>query len=401
MSFDEFDLDPSCLHVLKMQKIDVPTPVQELSIPLILEGHDVVGIAQTGTGKTIAFSLPSLTRLARGQLKRNMMLVLVPTRELCVQVESVICEFGKPMHIRCVAIYGGVSLERQRDELRTGRQVIVATPGRLLDHLSRGNIRFSDLQIVVLDEADRMLDMGFLPDIQRIMAKLPKDRQTLMFSATLPDEIRRLAEGMLRDPQRITVGTISKPVDTVRQRLYPVNAERKTTQLFKILETQTVQSALIFLRTKERTERLAHALKKKGYKIAQIHGDRSQSQRQQALNGFRSGKYTILVATDVAARGLDIDGVSHVFNYDIPLSPDDYIHRIGRTARANAKGDAITFVCPGEFQALAAIERVLGHNVPREEDENSPRVISLFQEPGTKRRSTTRRRGTRRLMRRR
>ncbi len=401
MSFDQFDLDPRCLDVLEKQDIVTPTPVQEQAIPLVMEGRDVVAIAQTGTGKTLAFVMPGLTLLAQGKLRNNSMLVLVPTRELCVQVHEVVREVGSALGIRSTSIYGGVSLERQAHDLRKGCQVLVATPGRLLDHMSRRNVRFDHLQILVMDEADRMLDMGFLPDILRILQKLPEDRQTLMFSATFPDSISRLSARMLRDPERVSAGAIEKPVETVRLALYPVRQEHKARLLLELLEKEAPGPTLIFLRTKVRTETLAHVLKKKGFNIAQLHGDRSQSQRQQALDGFRKGKYDILVATDVAARGLDIEGITHVFNYDIPLNPDDYIHRIGRTARAEAEGDAITFVTPAEFQALGAIEKALGHNIPREEWDHAPRVLSIYR-PIKAKRGTSRRRATsRRLLRRR
>ncbi len=401
MSFDHFDLDPRCLDLLEDQNIVTPTPVQEQAIPLVMQGRDAVAIAQTGTGKTLAFVLPGLTLLAQGQLTNNSMLVLVPTRELCVQVHEVVREVGSALDIRSTSIYGGVSLERQAHDLRKGCQVLVATPGRLLDHMSRRNVRFDHLRILVMDEADRMLDMGFLPDILRILEKLPKDRQTLMFSATFPDAISRLSERMLRDPERVSAGAIEKPVDTVRLLLYAVRQEHKSRLLLELLEKEAPGPTLIFLRTKVRTETLAHVLKKKGFNIAQLHGDRSQSQRQQALDGFRKGKYDILVATDVAARGLDIEGITHVFNYDIPLNPDDYIHRIGRTARAEAEGDAITFVTPAEFQALGAIEKALGYNIPREEWDGAPRVLSIYR-PIKAKRGTARRRATsRRLLRRR
>ncbi len=384
MTFDEFEIDPRCLHVLNQQNITEPTPVQEQAIPLALTGKDLVAVAQTGTGKTLAFALPSLTRLAQGKIKRNLMLVLLPTRELCTQVHEVINTLGKAMHIKAVPIYGGVSIDKQAKQLQEGMTVIVATPGRLIDQMGRRNVKFDELEILVLDEADRMLDMGFLPDIQRILRKLPSSRQTLMFSATFPNEISRMAERMMHEPERVSVGAIAKPVDTVRQLLYPVRAEDKTALLTKIMDEEDISSALIFLRTKSRTERLANTLRKKKYNIAQIHGDRSQGQRQQALDGFKNGKYNVLVATDVASRGLDIDGVSHVFNYDIPPNPDDYIHRIGRTARAKAEGDAITFVSPTEYKELESIERALAHNIPREEWEKAPRVLSLYHPPGKK-----------------
>ena len=384
MTFDQFDLDRRLLQTLKAQRIHHPTPVQHQAIPLVLEGSDLVAVAQTGTGKTLAFALPTLTRVAQESPERNRILVLVPTRELCVQVEKVYRELGKAAGVKSVQIYGGVSFDQQAKELRKGATVIVATPGRLLDHMSRGRLQLDGLEVLVLDEADRMLDMGFLPDLQRIVRQLPQDRQTLMFSATFPPEIEKLAAKMLQNPKRVSVGAVAKPVEKVRQELYPVMQEDKSRLLLDLLDEEDVTSALIFLRTKVRTERLAAVLKKKGVKIAQIHGDRSQGQRQRALDGFRSGKYKFLVATDVAARGLDIEGVSHVINYDIPLDPDDYIHRIGRTARAEAEGDAITFVSPEEYKALESLERSLGYNIPRMEWEDAPPMLTLYKPAAAK-----------------
>ncbi len=385
MSFDQFGLDPGCLQVLDQMGIEVPTPIQEKAIPVALEGRDVVGLAQTGTGKTLAYLLPSLTRLARGNLQKNSMLVLVPTRELAVQVNGVVEQMGAPLGIRSVSVYGGVSLDKQKRALKQGREVVVATPGRLIDHMQRGNVRFGDLMIFVLDEADRMLDMGFLPDIQRIVRKLPRKRQTLMFSATFPDEIAYLADRMQDDPERVEVGHVHKPVDTVRQILYPVRPEKKTDLLFKVLKEEEIHSAVIFLHTRDRTDRLGKALKKAGFSVGLIHGDRSQIDREKALNGFREGKYKILVATDIAARGLDIEGVSHIINYDIPPSADDYLHRIGRTARAHAEGDAITFVCPTDHAALEKIEEAVGRRLPRKDLEDAPPILSMYRpkpEPG-------------------
>ncbi len=397
MIFDDFDIDPRCLSVLHAQSIETPTPVQEQTIPVALTGKDVIGVAQTGTGKTLAFTLPSLTRLANGAMQNNMMLVLAPTRELCQQVETVVADIGRPLKIKSVAIYGGVGMQPQIDKLRKGRHVIVATPGRLLDHMGRGNIRFDELEILVMDEADRMLDMGFLPDIRRILAKLPKERQTLMFSATFPDEITRLARDMMNDAERISVGSISRPVDTVAQRVYPVWPEEKLDVLMNLIETEDISSAVIFLRTKDRTERVSRTLQKRGINTATIHGDRSQRQRQEALDGFRSGQYKFLVATDVAARGLDIEGVSHVINFDIPPTADDYLHRVGRTARASAEGDAITFVCPNEISFLEAVERALEKNIPRVERPNMPSILSLYHEPGSQKNNKNKsRRGGRR-----
>lgn len=400
-TFDDFGLDPRCLRVLHEQKIVIPTPVQAQAIPVALTGKDLIAVAQTGTGKTLAFSLPALTRLASQHVTRNNVLVLTPTRELAVQVQRVVEAIAKPLHMHSVAVYGGVGMEKQTQDLRRGRQIVVATPGRLLDHMGRGNVSFPQLRILILDEADRMLDMGFLPDIRRIIRQLPGERQTMMFSATFPDEIARLTSEMMRNPERISVGPIARPVDTVRQLLYPVMPEDKTRLLVKILEEQHIASAVIFLRTKDRTERVANMLHKRGFKAAAIHGDRSQRQREQALDGFRKGKYSILVATDVAARGLDIEGITHVINYDIPPTAEDYIHRIGRTARAQAEGDAITFVAPAEHTALETIERALGRNLPRAEWDGAPTVLSLYTPKKASDPKGGARRPVRRLLRRR
>lgn len=401
MTFDEFGLDSRCLRVLHQQEIVTPTPVQAQAIPIALTGRDLIAVAQTGTGKTLAFSLPALTRLASLHVTKNNVLVLTPTRELAVQVQRVMEQLAKSMHMHSVAIYGGMGMDKQTQDLRKGRQIIVATPGRLLDHLGRGNVAFQQLSILILDEADRMLDMGFLPDIRRILRQLPRERQTMMFSATFPDEIARLTSEMMNNPERISVGPIARPVDSVRQLVYPVRPEDKTRLLLKILEEQQITSAVIFLRTKDRTERIGHMLHKRGLKAAAIHGDRSQRQREQALDGFRKGKYSILVATDVAARGLDIEGITHVINYDIPPTSEDYIHRIGRTARAQAEGDAITFVCPSDHTALETIERALGRNLPRAEWDDAPPVLSLFVEKQAAKAKPGPRRPVRRLLRRR
>lgn len=401
MTFDEFGLDPRCLRVLHQQEIVTPTPVQEQAIPIALSGRDLIAVAQTGTGKTLAFSLPALTRLAAEHVTRNSILVLTPTRELAVQVQRVMEQLAKTLHMHSVAVYGGVGMEKQTQDLRKGREIIVATPGRLLDHLGRGNVAFQHLRILILDEADRMLDMGFLPDIRRILRQLPRERQTMMFSATFPDEIARLTAEMMNNPERISVGPVARPVDSVRQLIYPVRPEDKTRLLLKILEEQKISSAVIFLRTKDRTERVGHMLHKRGFNAAAIHGDRSQRQREQALEGFRKGKYSILVATDVAARGLDIEGITHVINYDIPPTAEDYIHRIGRTARAQAEGDAITFVCPADHTALETIERALGRNLPRAEWDGAPPVLSLYTPKEVMKPKAGPRRPVRRLLRRR
>jgi ATP-dependent RNA helicase RhlE len=383
MTFDQFSIDKRCLDTLKAQGILKPMPIQAQSIPAALDGRDIVAIAQTGTGKTLAFALPALTRLAaiKGPV-RNGMLVLTPTRELALQVHSVIEPMARKMSLRSVCIYGGAGMAEQTDALRRGCAILVATPGRLLDHMGRGSIRFDQLSILVLDEADRMLDMGFLQDIRRILGKLPTNRQTMMFSATFPREIAQLASAMQNSPLRIEVEATSKAADTVRQGVYTVEQTEKTGLLSKILREPHVQSALVFLRTKHRTDRLARTLGRDGFKVGSIHGDRSQRQRQQALDGFRRGHYNVLVATDIAARGLDIQGLSHVINYDIPMTSDEYIHRIGRTGRANATGDAITFVSPDDCKVLASIEAALGRNIPREEWEGAVPVQTLYNPEG-------------------
>jgi len=382
MSFRDFDVDPRCLEVLEGQGIVEPTPIQEQTLPVALSGLDVIAIAQTGTGKTLAFTLPALTRVAELGRPRNAMLVLTPTRELAIQVHSVIQPLAKALRLQSACIYGGVGMTPQENALRRGCSIIVATPGRLLDHMTRNNVHFRNLSMLVLDEADRMLDMGFLPDIRRIMRTLPDDRQTLLFSATFPKEIERLVADMLYEPERIQVGAVSTPVDSVRQEVYTVSQTSKLELLTRILNDDTVRSALVFIRTKHRTDRVARALHKQGFKAQAIHGDRSQRQRQQAIEGFRDGRYRILVATDVAARGLDVQGITHVINYDIPATSEEYVHRIGRTARANATGDAITFVSPDDYLELRTIEQSLGRNLERQEWEGAVPVVSLFRPKG-------------------
>jgi ATP-dependent RNA helicase RhlE len=379
--FSDFEIDSRCLMVLESMKIKTPYPVQAQAIPIALNGRDLVVTAQTGTGKTLAFSLPSLTRLAKKKSGPNRMLVLAPTRELCAQVELVIQDFCKALKLHSVAVYGGVGMHGQTEKLKRGCEIVVATPGRLLDHLSRETFKFTNLEILVIDEADRMLDMGFLPDIQKIIRKLPRKRQTLMFSATFAPTLERLAREMMHDPERIAVGFTAKPVAAVRQLVIPVREEDKPRILLQLLDEEGIDSALIFLRTIRRTERVGRALKGSRHKTAIIHGDLPQTQRQRALEGFRQGKYKILVATDVAARGLDIDDISHVINYDIPENPDDYVHRIGRTARAEREGDAITLVTPSDHAALAGIEEALGYNIERRIYEGAPKILTLFKSP--------------------
>lgn len=392
MSFNKFSLHPKFLSALQAQGLTEPTPIQREAIPVALEGSDIIAVAQTGTGKTLAFSLPSLTHLATGKRRETRMLVLTPTRELAQQVEKVIAPMARSIGLRSVCVFGGVGMQPQTKALRNGTEIVIATPGRLLDHISRGNVWFDALSILVLDEADRMLDMGFLPDIRRIIGELPTDRQTLLFSATFPEEIHRLAASFQHNPRRIEVGPVKKPVDSVQQDLYTVDSGKKSGLLSTILKDPDVKSAIVFMRTKHRTDKVARMLNKKGFNAQAIHGGRSQSQRDNALERFRRGKSNILVATDVASRGIDIRGVTHVVNYDIPGSFDDYLHRIGRTGRANETGKALTFVSPEEHKDLSAIEHGLGKNLPRTEWEGSVSVASLFKAKNTKNTKNTHKR---------
>ena len=385
MSFDQFDIDAKCLEILNRQGITVPTPVQAQAIPAGLEGRDVLGVAQTGTGKTLAFGLPTLTRLAEGKRGRNRMLVLAPTRELALQVHNSLVPFAKALRLHTVCIYGGAGMEPQIRALRRGCDIIVATPGRLLDHMGQGNIKFNELEVLVLDEADRMLDMGFLPDIRRILKTLPVERQTLMFSATFPRDIEYLTAQFQRDVFRIDVAPKFSAAETVSQRIFTVDQNGKMDLLARVLNEPEMESAIVFIRTKHRTDRIARQLEKQGFNAQAIHGGRSQAQRQRALDGFRAGRFNVLVATDVAARGIDVQGITHVVNFDIPKDFDDYVHRIGRTGRANMSGAAVTFVSPQDMKELGSIERGLGRNLPREEWDGAVNVLSLYRQGSTPR----------------
>lgn len=364
MPFASLGLSHNIVRGARAAGYTEPTPIQAQAIPAILAGRDVIGTAQTGTGKTAAFVLPILDLLKDGQGLRC--LILTPTRELAAQIETNVRDYARFLpQIRCAALYGGVSMGPQISELRRGVDIIVATPGRLLDHLRRRTLDLRQIQIFVLDEADRMLDMGFMPDIKRIISLLPRVRQSLLFSATMPPEIESFARRILTNPVIISVGPRATPVEGVSQFLYPVPKHLKFALLKKLLEITPHTSVLIFMRTKRGAHKLAHALHQEGHKVAQIHGDRTQSQRSAALHGFRTRQYSILVATDIAARGLDIEDISHVINYDVPARPEDYIHRIGRTARASAIGDAFTLCSPEEHAEIRAIERALKKTLPR------------------------------------
>src|SRR3954451_17430053 len=356
-----------------------PTPIQLRAFPLILAGQDLIGTAQTGTGKTAAFALPILTLLA--QHGKFRCLVLEPTRELAAQVETAFRDYGRFTDLRVAVVHGGVGYGKQREEIKRGVDVVAAPPGRLLDHLEQGVIHFRDVNILVLDEVDRMLVMGFLPDVRRIVERISTDRQTLLFSATLPPEIERLAAWVLRDPQIVEIGIRRSPAETVTHAVYPVAAEQKFDLLMALLERTNFDSVLIFCRTKQNADRVAHSLKDAKHAVAVWHSNRTQRERIEALEGFKSGKYEVMVATDIASRGLDIAGVSHVINYDVPEHPEDYVHRIGRTGRAQNVGDAFTLTSGGELPALQAIERFIGQKIPRLKLENFSYVYTALFEP--------------------
>ena len=345
-----------------------PTPVQERAIPLLLGGRDVIASAETGSGKTAAFLLPIFARfLGTKRPGGTRALVLVPTRELAVQVRTVALDLSEGTSIGCASVYGGVGMDEQSRALRAGVDLVVATPGRLLDHAGRGATRFHHLEFLVLDEADRMLDMGFLPDIRRILALLPKERQSMLFSATMPRPIVDLAYEVLRSPERVRVGHPKRntaPVG-ITHALFPVPQHRKTPLLLVLLRRGGMNSVLVFTRTKHRADRLVRVLVREGFECAALHGDRSQGQRERALAGFRAGRVKVLVATDLAARGIDVEGISHVINFDFPVTAEDYLHRVGRTARADAKGDAFTLVSREEESLVAPVEREMGMLLPR------------------------------------
>jgi ATP-dependent RNA helicase RhlE len=356
-----------------------PTPIQAQAIPVVLKGGDVIGSAQTGTGKTAAFALPIIQRLgAHGKLR---CLILEPTRELALQVEEAFQKFAKFTDLRITIVYGGVGYGKQTEDLRRGMDILAATPGRLLDHIEQGNCSLADVDILVLDEVDRMLDMGFLPDVKRIVAKCPKNRQTLFFTATLPPELEQLASWALRDPVKVEIGRQRSPAETVSHAFYPVVASQKFDLLQLLLERTEFKSVLIFSRTRMGADRIAHRLVSKGHTVGVMHSDRNQRERIEALEGFKSGKYEVLVATDIAARGLDIAGVSHVINYDVPENPEDYVHRIGRTGRAQNTGDAFTLVTEDDVRDARSIERYMGIGVERKKIEGFPYIYSaLFDE---------------------
>lgn len=379
MTFKDFGLQAAVLQGVEAKGYTEPSPIQAEAIPIVLKGSDLMGSAQTGTGKTAAFALPILSLLEKHGPTRC--LILEPTRELAQQVHQSFVDYGKFTDLRTVLIHGGVGYGPQREGLEKGADVIVATPGRLLDFMEDGTIRLNDVRYLVLDEVDRMLDMGFLPDVSRIIKKCPATRQTLFFSATLPPELESLTKWILKDPLSVEIGRRQSAAETVTHALYPVAKDQKMDLLLALLEKSKYESVIVFTQTKVAADMVCSRLLRMDHKVAALHSDRSQGERTEALAGFKSGKYEVLVATDIAARGLDIAGVTHVINYDVPMHPEDYVHRIGRTGRASKNGDAYTIFTAEELDAVRKIERYISAKITREKLETFPYVYtSLFNE---------------------
>jgi len=384
-TFEELELIAPLHRALADEKYEIPTPIQAQTVPAALLGRDVVGCAQTGTGKTAAFALPILNRL--GQRNRKAMpnhpfvLVLAPTRELAIQIEESFATYGRHLHLRQALVYGGVSQVNQVRVLNRGAHVLVATPGRLLDLMNQGHIALNQLEVFVLDEADRMLDMGFLPDLKKIISKLPEQRQSLFFSATMPPKITELSKRLLRNPVSVNVTPRSTSVERIEQQVMFVERKDKLPLLRQILRKGEVDRTIVFSRTKRGANALAGKLVRSGITAAAIHGNKSQGARQRALEAFRQNDVQVLVATDVAARGIDIDGISHVINFDLPIEPEAYVHRIGRTGRAGAEGIALSFCTPDERRELRAIEQLIGQKIPIATEQRRPDVRSESSAP--------------------
>ncbi len=380
MAFGKFGLSQAMVEGVKAMGYIEPTPIQLRTIPLILAGEDVIGSAQTGTGKTAAFALPILSQLGQHRPETRM-LVLEPTRELAAQVETALRDFARFTNLEVAVIFGGVGYGRQMDALRRGIDIIVATPGRLLDHLRQGTCRLDHIEFLVLDEADRMLDMGFLPDVRRIVERCPRERHTSLFSATIPPEIETLIQWAMKTPQTIEIGARRTPAENVKHVIYTVSDSQKTDLLLELLKRVNYDSVIVFCRTKYGADKVAHLLKRSNHAVAVLHSNRTQQERERALGGFRNGRFEVLVATDIAARGLDIADVSHVINYDVPQHPEDYIHRIGRTGRMEARGDAFTLMVAEDSRHVQAIERFISQKIPRVKLENFDyRYTTLFEE---------------------
>jgi len=396
LSFSEFSVSPEIHRSIKDRGHHTATPVQAGAIPVALTGRDVVATAETGSGKTAAFLIPTIDRLHRKHTRHLAALVIMPTRELAAQAAREFDLIARHTHIRCATVVGGESERHQIDAIRKGAQVLVACPGRLIDFIERGIVKLDEIEVVIIDEADRLLDMGFLPQLRRVMKMVPKNRQTMMFSATMASGPEMIAREFLTSPERVTVGgTKAAPPSQIRQSIYPVTLENKGPVLLEILKRPEVESAIVFTRTKSRADRVAKLLIRANIKAVQIHGDRSQSQRNAALAGFRSHKFRVMVATDVAARGLDIPDVSHVINFDLPDESEGYIHRIGRTARMGKAGEAISLVTQEERVNLARLERTLGNALDREHVEgfekieiHAPKPVTVFRSSGARNRST-------------
>ena len=364
-----------------------PTEIQSQAIPAILDGKDIIGCAQTGTGKTAAFVLPILNRLEtvpqKAKKKKTRAMVVTPTRELAVQIEQAIRGYGRFMNLKTIAVYGGTRIQTQINFLRRGVDVIVATPGRLLDHIQRRTVNLSTVEMLVIDEADRMFDMGFVEDIRKIVKELPNKRQTLLFSATMPKAIKKLTESIQKSPQMIQIGRQHNPIETITQHIYAVEKALKMDLLLHMIEDWRIFSVLVFSRTKHGADKITRRLKRAGVVAVPIHSGRTQNQRQRALDGFRSGKYQVMVATDIAARGIDVEGISHVINYDVPTHAEDYVHRIGRTGRAEATGDAITFVSREEGKYLRAIGKFIERKLTAQKCKSFSYAKSTPPEPKT------------------
>ena len=365
MNFEQFNLDSRLMQGIKYAGYETATPIQEAAIPAALRGRDIIGTAQTGTGKTAAFVLPILNKLLDGPRGMPRALIVTPTRELAEQIYQVVRALSAGTKLRSTTVYGGVTASRQIKALKEGVEILVATPGRLLDLVQQRHANLERIEILVLDEADRMFDMGFLPDVKRIIRAVPTARQTMLFSATFPAEVEQLAAQSLKEPQRITMG-LSRPAHTVTHALYPVPAHLKSALLLKLLKQTATESVLVFTRTKHRADKIARQIAHAGFRVTSLHSNRTQGQREQALRGFKSGHFPIMVATDIAARGLDVENISHVINFDMPDTADAYIHRIGRTGRAQRTGDAFTLVTPEDNDMIRALERIMGGQIRRE-----------------------------------
>ncbi len=380
MGFTKLGLSTAMLQGIKAMGYVEPTPIQLRAIPLILEGRDIIGSAQTGTGKTAAFALPILTKIDKHGPGPTV-LILEPTRELAAQVETAVHDFSRFTNLHTAVVFGGVGYGKQNEALERGVDVMIATPGRLLDHLQRGTCRLDLVRYLVLDEADRMLDMGFLPDVRRIVQRCPRQRHTSLFSATIPVQIETLIKWAMNNPETVEIGARRSPAETVRHVIYPVSDMQKSDLVLELLKRVKCDSAIIFCRTKHGADRVANLLKRNSHSVAVLHSNRTQREREQALKGFREGRYEVLVATDIAARGLDIADVSHVINYDVPQHPEDYIHRIGRTGRMEARGDAFTIMVAEDATHVQAIERFISQKIPRLKLENFDyRYTALFEQ---------------------